>query len=435
MNEPVAAVVPHRVSLPMVAVRSLSPVLIGLGFALLMHLVIGPWIVSSFDSGPFYVKILLDIGINIILAVSLNMVNGFTGQFSIGHAGFMAAGGYMAAAITYYCGASSRIWGADALDHGLVSFMGDPAAFEGAFIAAGDWLFLVACVVGGLVAAVLGVIVGLPSLRLRGDYLAIVTLGFGEIIRVLLELSQPQLMTLKEVQATPVIERFSHLGGSLGMSGMPFNTTLFWVYAFVAATVLAAFRIRQSSHGRAFLAIREEEIAAESMGVPTTRYKVSAFVMAAFFAGIAGGLFAHQLGVQLNPGELGFLKSFDILIMVVLGGQGSITGAVVAAILLTILPEWLRDPPSIWPAMIVVVLLVAIFRQKRGIKTIVVLVIVTVLWEVLRATLGDLSKYRMILYALSLIVMMIMRPQGLFGIHELWHLPKLLKRRKREVQA
>lgn len=355
--------------------HSIWPVFLGVAMALLMHLLIAPRI------EPLYAKILLDIGINVILAVSLNIVNGFTGQFSIGHAGFMALGGYTAAAITYYGGSSVMLWGPAALSPGLLSWTRDPSDYVGPICTTTDGLFLLACLAAGVVAALAGLIVGMPSLRLGGDYLAIVTLGFGEIVRVVLQQSKPLLMTVQEVQATPWPERFVHLGGALGFTRVTYFTSHFWVWLFVAMVLLTASRLRQSTYGRAFLSIRENTLAAEAMGVPTTHYQVLAFVLGAFFAGIAGALFSHQVGTTLNPGELGFLKSFDILIMVVLGGLGSISGAVLAATMLTLLPEVLRN------------------LSIGGI---------------------NLAEYRMVFYALLLILMMLLRPQGLLGTRELW---------------
>lgn len=354
-----------------------TPLLLGIGAATVLHL----WVVPNLgERQGFYNKVLLDMGVNIILAVSLNIVNGFTGQFSIGHAGFMAVGGYTAASVTYYCGGAS-LWGERMLNPGILSWTRDMGDFSGPMVGAGDGLFLGACLIGGLVAAAVGFLVGLPSLRLRGDYLAIVTLGFGEIVRILIERTPDQLTTLEEVRNAPVAVRFTHVGGPLGLTGVPFYTTAFWVYAFVAVTLVVSYRLKQSSHGRALLAIREDPLAAETMGVPVTRYRVIAFILAAFFAGIAGGLYGHQLGVTLNPGDLGFQKSFDILIIVVLGGLGSISGAVVAAVILTLLPELLRT---------------------------------VVIGGV------DLGRYRLIIYALLLVLMMVLRPKGLFGLREVW---------------
>jgi branched-chain amino acid transport system permease protein len=333
--------------------RFVAPLGAGLVFAALLQLVL-PDPVSNLNS-----KIILDIGINIVLAVSLNMVNGFTGQFSMGHAGFMAVGGYVAATITYY--GSFALWGSPTLHPG-----------------GGTLLFVVACIAAGLAASGMGFVVGLPSLRLRGDYLAIVTLGFGEIVRVLVQLTDPVISRPEQFKEASTASMLTHLGGALGFSGVlgiPTYTTIFWAYVFVVLTVISAYRMKRSTWGRAFLSVRENEIAAEAMGVNTTKVKVRAFVIAAFFAGIAGSLYGHETG-QLSPGTLGFLKSFDIIIMVVLGGMGSVSGAIVAAIIMTILPEALRR----------------------------------------------VADYRMVVYALSLIVMMIVRPQGLFGIREVWEL-------------
>jgi branched-chain amino acid transport system permease protein len=338
---------------------TIAPLLVGFALAVGLHLAGGSII------APFYVKLLMDIGINIILAVSLNLVNGFTGQFSIGHAGFMAVGGYAAGAVTYY--GSFLLWGSTHVLEGWLS--------------KGDLLFVGGCLFGAVLAAVAGLIVGLPSLRLRGDYLAIVTLGFGEILRVLLQRTNDVILTADQVEKASTGTLATSLGGSLGFSGLPYYTDLFWVYAFVTVTLVVALRLKFSSLGRAFLSIRENEIAAEAVGVDTTKLKVRAFVLAAAFAGIAGGLFAHEIGTSLNPRELGFQKSFDVVIMVVLGGMGSVSGAVLAAIVLTILPEALRG----------------------------------------------FSEFRMPIYALALILMMILRPQGLLGLKEIWEM-KWLKR-------
>ena len=215
-------------------------------------------------------------GINVILAVSLNLINGFTGQFSIGHAGFMAVGAYGAAMFTLGVGQS---WVA-----GLVAAGVPPPIAQGIALS-------VALVIGGLVAAVAGYLVGLPSLRLRGDYLAIVTLGFGEIIRVL-------------------ILNIEAVGGARGLFGIPVWVSLFWVLVGATGVVLLSRHLAHSTHGRALFAIRDDEVAAEALGVDTTRYKVLAFVMGSFFAGIAGGLFAHFLG-YLNPSSFSFLKSIS----------------------------------------------------------------------------------------------------------------------------
>ncbi|NOT34281.1 MAG: branched-chain amino acid ABC transporter permease [Candidatus Eisenbacteria bacterium] len=277
-------------------------------------------------------------GINVVLAVSLNLINGFTGQFSIGHAGFMALGAYGSAMFSLHIGAH---WVAALAGAGLPA----PLAAAPAF--------LMAALLGGLLAALAGYLVGLPSLRLRGDYLAIVTLGFGEIIRVL-------------------ITNIDLVGGPRGLPGIPRWVDLFWVGLGAAAVIGLSVHLAHSSHGRALFAIRDDEVAAEALGVDTTRYKVMAFVLGAFFAGIAGALFAHFLG-YLNPNSFTFIKSIEVIAMVVLGGMGSISGSVLAAIVLTLLPEVLRP----------------------------------------------VKEYRMVIYALMLIVLMITRPQGLLGSREL----------------
>ena len=349
----------HQPPLGPTLARSLGPLLGGLALAAALHL-LGP------QMGGFYTKVLMDVGINIVLGVSLNLVNGFTGQFSIGHAGFMAVGGYVAGSITYY--GSYALFGTTMVEAGLFT--------------PGGLLFFAATIVGGLAAALAGFVVGLPSLRLRGDYLAIVTLGFGEILRVVLQRSDDVVRaggdaaTTEAVKAMPFLDWFTHVGGSLGFNGIPFFTNLWWVWVAVTLVLLVSARLKSSTHGRALLSIREDEIAAEAMGVPTTQLKVRAFVYAAFFAGIAGALFAHEVGTTLNPRELGFQKSFEVVIMVVLGGMGSISGTVIAAIVLSVIPEAFRS----------------------------------------------FSEYRMIAYAITLILMMLMRPQGLFGVRELWQL-------------
>jgi branched-chain amino acid transport system permease protein len=283
-------------------------------------------------------QIVILCGINVILAVSLNLINGFTGQFSIGHAGFMAIGAYGSAMFTMRIG------------QGLASSLGAAGVPDG--VAHGAALLL-ALLVGGILASIAGYLVGLPSLRLRGDYLAIVTLGFGEIIRVL-------------------ILNVDAVGGARGLPGIPGWASFFWVGAGVLSVILVSRHLAHSTHGRALFAIRDDEVAAEALGVNTTGYKVLAFVIGAFFAGVAGGLFAHYLS-YLNPNSFTFIKSIEVIAMVVLGGMGSISGATLAAIILTLLPEVLRP----------------------------------------------VKDYRMVIYSLMLIVLMITRPQGLLGNREI----------------
>lgn len=296
------------------------------------------WILQFFvvgDLNPYLFSILMYSGVNVILAVSLNLVNGFTGQFSMGHAGFMSIGAYTSAMITStYVGATAG--------HPSLEIL----------------LFLGALYAGGLTASVAGTIVGLPSLRLKGDYLAIVTLGFGEIIRVI-------LLNIEAV------------GGARGLPNIPALTTFGWLFSAVLFTVFVIWRIVHSSHGRALMAVREDEIAAEAMGVNTTQTKVRAFVLGAFFAGVAGGLFGHYLR-YLNPQTFDFNRSFEIIIMVVLGGMGSISGSIVAALFLTGIREALRP-----------------------------------LQEITHV------DFRMVIYSLLLIILMLTRPNGLFGSQEI----------------
>jgi branched-chain amino acid transport system permease protein len=287
---------------------------------------------------PYKSQILVLCGVNVILAVSLNLINGFTGQFSIGHAGFMAIGAYGSAMVSLHAG---RGWAE------MLIARGAPEP-----VAQGLALF-VALLAGGLLSAVAGYLVGLPSLRLRGDYLAIVTLGFGEIIRV-------------------VILNVEAVGGARGLPGIPSWTNVFWVGVGVVGVIALSRNLAASTHGRALFAIRDDEVAAEALGVNTTAYKVLAFVIGAFFAGVAGGLFAHFLS-YLNPASFTFIRSIEVIAMVVLGGMGSISGSVMAAIILTLLPEVLRP----------------------------------------------VKDYRMVIYSLMLIVLMITRPQGLMGSREL----------------
>ncbi|WZL78210.1 branched-chain amino acid ABC transporter permease [Eubacteriales bacterium mix99] len=264
---------------------------------------------------------LATICINIILAVSLNLITGFTGQFSLGHAGFMSIGAYICALI-------------------LLRFPTLPG-------------FLAGLLAGAVLAALVGILVGLPTLRLKGDYLAIATLGMSEIIRVI----------LTNLEIT---------NGAAGLSGIPQFVNWFWLYLFSAGTVLLLVNFLNSSHGRACISIREDEIAAESVGIPVTRYKVIAFTVGAFCAGIAGGLYASYF-YFLKPGTFGFLKSIDVLVIVVLGGMGSMSGSILAAVLLALISTFLQSFPEL----------------------------------------------RMILYSLLLIVIMIFRPQGLMGSKEI----------------
>jgi branched-chain amino acid transport system permease protein len=284
-------------------------------------------------------RILLIAGINVILAVSLNLINGTTGQFSIGHAGFMAIGAYGSA----YLGVQlapllAALFGSGALAEGLT--------------------FNLALLLGALLAGLCGLLVGLPSLRLRGDYLAIVTLGFGEIIRI-------------------VFNNAQFLGAATGYfgdspAGLPTYTNLFWVFLWAVIVITITWNVTFSQTGRSLAAIREDEIAAEAMATPTTRLKVLAFSLSAAGAGIAGGLFAHmQSGIR--PEDFKFDKSIDMIVMIIVGGLGSVSGAALGGIFVAVSLELMRD----------------------------------------------LHEYRLVLYALLLIVIMLVRPEGILGSREL----------------
>ncbi|MBO8141164.1 MAG: branched-chain amino acid ABC transporter permease [Firmicutes bacterium] len=268
---------------------------------------------------PYYYGILVTIGINIVLALSLNLVTGFTGQLHLGHAAFMAIGAYTA---------------------GVLATRTE----------AGFW---VAVASAAAAATLFGIIVGLPTLRLRGDYLAIATLGFGEIVRI----------ALLNLDIT---------GGPFGLRGIPRETNLPLVILVVAVTYLVLASLVHSRIGRALIAIREDEVAAAAMGIETTRMKVTAFTVAAAFAGIAGALFAFWFR-YLNPSSFGFAVSIEMLAMVVLGGLGNLLGAVLGAAIMTMLPEALRTAA---PAV---------------------------------------AEHRMVLYGALLVVVMILRPNGLLG--------------------
>ena len=300
------------------------------GFALIQVLV------AAGVLNLFYIQILEQIGINIILAVGLNLIVGFSGQFSLGHAGFMAIGAYAAAII----GSKSPTYG----------------AFFGAML------------IGALLSGAVALLVGIPTLRLKGDYLAVATLGVSEIIRIF------------------IINGGSITNGAAGILGIPNFTTWQMVYFFVVITTIATLNFLRSPIGRSTLSVREDEIAAESVGVNTTKIKIIAFVFGAITASIAGSLQAGFIG-SVVPKDYTFINSINVLIIVVFGGLGSITGAIVSAIVLGILNMLLQDVASV----------------------------------------------RMIIYALALVLVMIFRPGGLLGTWEL-SLSRFFKKSKKEEQ-
>ncbi len=272
-----------------------------------------PW------TDPYYADIVVRVGMNLLAVMGLALVLGFTGQFSLGHAGFMAVGAYTAGALSLYAHVPPPV----------------------------------CLIVGGCAAAVAGVVVGLPSLRLTGDYLAVVTLGFNGIIIVL-------------------IQNAEWLGGAKGLIGLPTFTNFGWTFTFVLLGGISLRNLIASGQGRVFEAVRDNEIATRSLGIDTTRAKVTAFVIGAFWAGIAGGLVAFHRG-SIFPTQFQYDRSIELVAMVVLGGTGSLSGPLIASSVLTALPELLRP----------------------------------------------IAQYRMVIYSLLLIGMMILRPTGLLGAREL----------------
>lgn len=288
-----------------------------LASVLALYFILNPLITSRTLSHQV-IGIIMFICINIILAASLNLITGFTGQLCLGHAGFMSIGAYFSAILSVKFGLP----------------------------------FIVVLIAGGLLAALISLLIGIPTLKLKGDYFAITTLGFGEIIKV-------------------AVNNIDAVGGAKGFS-VPKESTFTIVFFAMIISVLVIYNIINSSYGRAMISVRENEIAAEAMGVNTSKYKILAFVIAAFFAGIAGGLYSHYM-TFIQPDSFNFLKSVEIVTFVVFGGMGSLTGSILAALILTALPEALRS----------------------------------------------INEYRMIIYSAALIILMLFRPQGLLGTKEL----------------
>lgn len=305
------------------ALGGYAALLVGIGIVWGIDTFAIPW------TDPYLTDIVVRIGFSLLAAMGLALVLGFTGQFSIGHAGFMAVGAYAGASLSLYLHAPPML----------------------------------AVVGGGFVAALAGVVVGLPSLRLTGDYLAVVTLGFNGIIIV-------------------IIQNVGWLGGAQGLTDIPVATTFGWTYTFVVLGAVFIRNLLQSAQGRVFEAVRDNEIATRSLGVDTTRVKVVAFVIGAFWAGIAGGLIAFYRS-SVFPSQFYYDRSFEVLAMVVLGGTGSLSGPLLAAAALTALPEVLRP----------------------------------------------IAQYRMVIYSLLLILTMVARPQGLLGNKEIGDLLRGLFRR------
>ncbi|WNV59515.1 branched-chain amino acid ABC transporter permease [Oscillospiraceae bacterium NTUH-002-81] len=268
-----------------------------------------------------YTSLIVPIGVNIMLAVSLNLVTGFLGELSLGHAGFMSLGAYAGALFT------------------LNTDMGDLPSI------------IVAMLIGGVVAAIFGFLIGVPVLRLQGDYLAIVTLAFGEIIKSILN-ALKFTNGPKGLSKIPLLSNYQHY-------------TL--VFIVTVITILVISNIVDSRHGRAVCSVRDNYIAAESIGVHVSRFKIMAFVVSAFFAGVAGVLYAHNVGI-IKPTTFDYNKSIEILVIVVLGGMGSIRGSIIAAVVLTILPEMLRGADNLRMLLYSIVLIAMMLFNQSGLK-------------------------------------------------------------------
>ena len=286
-------------------------------------------LISTKVLNRYYSNIINLVLIYVIGAVSLNLTCGYLGQLPLGHAGFMSIGAYTAAIIT------TRF------------SLPDIGPFQGKQL-----LFLIATIAGGVFAMTAGVLIGIPALRLKGDYLAIITLGFGEIIRV-------------------IFQNIKITGGAMGLGGIGKLTDFSWSYLWAVMVIAFTYLLIHSRHGRAIRSVKEDEIAAESVGIDLTYYKIVAFAGAAFFAGVSGSLFAHHI-CYLEPGNFGYSMSIEMLVMVVLGGLGSISGSVISATVLTVLPEVLQA----------------------------------------------FSSWKMIIYSLLLVIVMIFKPSGLMGDYE-----------------
>jgi len=314
----------------LMAKRWLLPVVIGLGFLLSL-------VIHHFKLNPYYQLTLIYICINVILTVSLNLVNGYMGEFSVGHAGFMAVGAYTAALL------SNRLW---------------PAELN-------PWLFPLTVLIAGLVTAVAGLVVAIPSFKTRGDYLAIVTLAFLFIVK-------------------SAIENVEAIGGPRGIPGIYKLTNLPWAFVWMVISLWVIRNFVYSNFGRGVLSIREDEIASDLMSVRTRQVKLLAFVVSSFFGGVAGALFAHALQF-ISPRVFDIVKSTDILIMVYLGGIGSIAGSIIGAAVFTVLLEVLRE---------------------------------------LLGALGWSQALRYVIMPLALILLMIYRPRGIMGLREFrWFIP------------
>ena len=353
-------------------------------------------------------------GIFVTLAVSLNLINGITGQFSIGHAAFYMMGAYTTAVLAR-------------------------AFYTQASLPGPIWLVLM-MLAGAFTAGFAGLLVGLPSLKLRGDYLAIVTMGFGEILVI-------------------IARNQKSLGEAYGLNVTPTFNYIWLIWLLAVVTIAVSRNLLKNAHGLAFLSVREDEIAGAAMGVNVTRTKVTAFVLGSAFAGAAGSLYAHFESF-ISPIVFKMDTSFIILTMVVLGGTGSITGSVIAAIALFYIPEWMRDVKDVKMGMVVAIAIAIIAAvslikitidryhgpaKQRFLRIGAFMGLGVVLSIVLAPTLGNVpafagnvegSKLRYVVFAATLIILMLLRPQGIFAHHELsWAWLKKVFLRKKPAAA
>jgi len=294
----------------------------------------------------YFQQIFMLMCINIIMTVSLNLINGFTGEFSIGHAAFMAIGAYTSCIFTTVLFSMDK----------MPLFLQIPA-------------YLFAIIAGGIAAFIFGYLIGLPILRLQGDYLAIVTLALVEIVRSTIKVTDEIAILLNKMHLKSLGNIVGAIGGPRGMGKIPGITNIFWVILFAILVVFITRRLLYSSYGRVWLSLRDDQIAAEMMGVNVSKYKVLSFAISSFWAGLGGGLYAHVLR-YIHPDNFNFIKSIEYLVYLYLGGMSSIWGSIIGASLLTVLLEFLR--------------------------------------------LVNLQQWRMVIYPLLLIIFMLKAPEGLF---------------------
>lgn len=356
------------------------------------------WFSYNEDLNLYWQSVIMLIGINIILASSLNIVNGYMGEFACGHAGFMAVGAYVSSLISVALFAKDKVFGTPLLDPSL-----------------GIWFFPIIILIGGVAAAFAGLLVAIPSFKTRGDYLAIITIAANYIIK-------------------STIENINVIGGARGFMGMgrvtaafssPFETAaetfesnesavtffeflaelpwmLIWVFVGAVFTIWIIRRFVSSTYGKGIIAICQDEIAAEIMSVNTNRMKTVAFMLSSGLAGVAGGLFAHMLG-YVNPGSFTILKSTECLVMVYLGGMGSLSGSVMAAIFFTMMMEGLR---FVIPALNDLAHFTGVLPET---------------WQITQV-------WKWVMIPLSLIILMQFRPEGIMGNRELSDIfPRLKK--------